>query len=329
MTTFEKIGCKLIGWNKNLLSQCGEASFRTLRKYTSAIIIIMIIWGVIGFALADRYFGVEAFWGKLSVALVLSLVILLIERVIILNMGGRRIYVFRSILAIAMAVLGSFIFDQIIFRNDLEEAVKKNAKQEWLSDNKKDIDEISQRMNLLKSATDTLNNELVKHPVINTTQTSRSTTNTGQKDRLGNYIMTTTTNIVKSQIENPLKQQVDANNEQILSYQTQIKDLYNRQSMVDSIVNNNFKMHKIGFLEELKASVHVIFESWISIVFYVVLFIVLLCLELFVVTMKKGEKKCEYELLIEHRLKLQEMHLKKAMDELMEKYITKTLEDVN
>lgn len=327
MTTFEKIGCKLIGWDKNLLSQCGEASFRTLRKYTSAIIIIMIIWGVIGFALADRYLGVEAFWGKLLVALVLSLVILLIERVIILNMGGRLIYVFRSILAIAMAVLGSFIFDQIIFRNDLEEAVKKNAKQEWLSDNKKNIDEVSQRMNLLKLATDSLNDELVKHPVINTVTTTTTTTNTGQKDSLNHDIKVTTTNVVRSQIENPLKQQVDANNEQILSYQTQIKNLYNLQSMVDSIVNNNFKMHKIGFLEELKASVNVIFESWISIVFYAVLFIVLLCLELFVVTMKKGEKKCEYELLIEHRLKLQEMHLKKAADELMEKYITKTLED--
>ena len=48
-----RIGCFLIGWNPILLKQCGEASRRTLRRYISAIIILSVIWGAIGFVLPN------------------------------------------------------------------------------------------------------------------------------------------------------------------------------------------------------------------------------------------------------------------------------------
>ena len=325
MKVFDKVGCSLIGWDKDLLSHCGEASFRTLRKYTSAIIIIMLIWWTIGFTFSGRYLRMESIVGRLFVAFAFAMVILLIERVIILNMGGKAIYVFRFVLAGAMALLGSFIFDQLIFQNDLEEAVKKNAKREWLAEQKNTIDDLTLEMEKLRSKTDSLNAEVSKNPFIEIVSVENKKIVIGV-DSLGHAKYGDEKSVTKSQLPNPLSKQVEANNLQIGNYQNQIKGIYDLQAKADSIVNENFKMHKIGFLEELKASLHVITESWISIVFYVVLFVVMICIELFVVMMKTGEKKCEYDLIIEHQLNLQDLKLKRATDEITGKYLTKTLD---
>lgn len=325
MKVLDKVGCSLIGWDKDLLSHCGEASFRTLRKYTSAIIIIMLIWWTIGFTFSGRYLRMESIVGRLFVAFAFAIVILLIERVIILNMGGKAIYVFRFVLAGAMALLGSFIFDQLIFQNDLEEAVKKNVKREWLIEQKERIDDLTLEMEKLRGKTDSLNEQVSLKPFVEMVSVETRKVVIGV-DSLGRAKYGTEKNVTKSQVPNPLSMQVEANNLQIGNYRNQIKEIYDLQAKADSIVNENFKMHKIGFLEELKASLHVITESWISIVFYVVLFVVMICIELFVVMMKTGEKKCEYDLIIEHQLNLQDLKLKRATDEITGKYLTKTLD---
>lgn len=46
MKALQNIGCFLIGWDKNILSECGEASFRQYRKLLSAISIMMVLWGL-------------------------------------------------------------------------------------------------------------------------------------------------------------------------------------------------------------------------------------------------------------------------------------------
>ena len=42
MKTITKIGCALIGWNANLLSECGEASHAKFNKLVTAILIMEI-----------------------------------------------------------------------------------------------------------------------------------------------------------------------------------------------------------------------------------------------------------------------------------------------
>ena len=48
MKTLANIGCFIIGWNKDILKECGEASYRQYRKLLSAISIMMVLWGTIG-----------------------------------------------------------------------------------------------------------------------------------------------------------------------------------------------------------------------------------------------------------------------------------------
>ena len=87
MNIFERIGCFLIGWNPNILKECGEASQRQFRKLLSAISIMMILWGTIGYCCAERYIGIQTLIPKLAIAIVFMFIILCVERVIILTVG--------------------------------------------------------------------------------------------------------------------------------------------------------------------------------------------------------------------------------------------------
>ena len=60
----------------------------------------------------------------------------------------------------------------------------------------------------------------------------------------------------------------------------------------------------VGFIEELEATLKVVSNSWVSLAFYVILFCFLAFLELFVLTIKMGETKCDYELIVENQLNL-------------------------
>ena len=121
MKTLTNIGCFLIGWNKEILSECGEASNRQFRKLLSAICIMMALWGTIGYCFAERYINIESTILKALVSMMFMLIVLCVERVIILTVGKARLMtLMRVMLALCMAVLGSCIFDQIIFSNDIQ-----------------------------------------------------------------------------------------------------------------------------------------------------------------------------------------------------------------
>ncbi|RYD80510.1 MAG: DUF4407 domain-containing protein, partial [Sphingobacteriales bacterium] len=110
-----KLGCFLTGWNGLILASCTEASRKQLKKYTSALLILVIIWALTGYLFATRYVHLP-WYGALITALIFSTIVIQIERVVILTVGKNLFStVFRVFLAIIMAILGSTIIDQIIF----------------------------------------------------------------------------------------------------------------------------------------------------------------------------------------------------------------------
>jgi hypothetical protein len=117
-----KLGCYITGYNYVLIKNSSEASAKAVRKYLSAIVIVGILWSFIGFAFASRY--LHTGWaGSSVVALIMVIVVVQVERQIILSSGKNSLVpLFRIIIAIVMAVIGSVIIDQIIFREDVEKA---------------------------------------------------------------------------------------------------------------------------------------------------------------------------------------------------------------
>lgn len=311
MKTLRNIGCFLIGWDKKILSECGEASFRQYRKLLSAISIMMVLWGTIGYCFADRYINIESCALKLCVALAFMFIVLCVERVIILTVGKARLMsVMRVLLALCMALLGSCIFDQIIFRNDIQQAIQEHREDvigttitKRLAIYDSDIQRITQEMDSLSKATIALNEELQKRPVIKGTNVSTQEQVVGvDENGKPQKVRTQTINTVT--LANPLAEQLKANNDQIQIYSGQLEQLRLDKKEVAEKVREEMSQRAPGFIEELEATLKVVSQSKVSLAFYIVLFCFLTFLELFVLTIKMGENKCDYELIVENQLSL-------------------------
>ena len=317
MNTLSSIGCLLIGWDKNILKECGEASYRQYRKLLSAICIMMVLWGTIGYCFADRYINIESCALKLCVSLAFMFIVLCVERVIILTVGKARLMSFmRVLLALCMAILGSCIFDQIIFRNDIQQAIQEHRENvigetinKRLSIYDSDIQRITQEMDSLSKATIVLNEELQKRPVIKGTNVSTQEQVVGvDEDGKAQKVRTQTVSTVT--LANPLAEQLKANNDQIQIYSAQLEQLRQDKKEVAETVRTEVSQRAPGFIEELEATLKVVSQSPVSLAFYIILFLFLTFLELFVLTIKMGENKCDYELIVENQL-----YLKKSLME--------------
>lgn len=301
----------LIGWNKNILSECGEASHRQFRKLLSAIFIMMILWGTIGYCFADRYINVESLTMKITVAIFFMAIVLCVERVIILTVGRARLMsIMRVLLALCMALLGSCIFDQIIFRNDIQEAILEHREEviqktvaKRLSIYDSDILRITRDMDSISKATIALGEELQKKPTIQGTNVMNQEQVVGV-DENGKPQKVKTQTVSTVTMANPLAEQLKANNDQIQIYSSQLEQLRQDKKGIEETTRKEVCERTPGFIEELEATLKVVSQSWVSLVFYVILFCFLTFLELFVLTIKLGESKCDYELIVEHQLNL-------------------------
>lgn len=311
MKALKNFGCLLIGWDMNILEECGEASYRQYRKLLSAICIMMVLWGTIGYCFADRYINIESCLLKVCVAITFMFIVLCVERVIILTVGKARLMsIMRVLLALCMATLGSCIFDQIIFRNDIQQTIQEHREDMiGATINKRlviydsDIQRITQEMDSLSKATIALNEELQQRPVIKGTNVSTQEQVVGvDENGKPRKVKTQTVNTVT--LANPLAEQLKANNDQIQIYSTQLEQLRLDKKEVAEKVREEMAQRAPGFIEELEATLKVVSKSKVSLVFYIILFCFLTFLELFVLTIKMGENKCDYELIVENQLQL-------------------------
>ena len=326
MKTLSNIGCFLIGWNKNILKECGEASFRQFRKLLSAICIMMVLWGTIGYCFADRYINIDSVVWKVCVALVFMLIVLCVERVIILTVGKARMMSFmRVLLALCMAILGSCIFDQIIFRNDIQQAIQEHREDiiketitKRLSIYDSDIQRITHEMDSLSKATIILGEELQKRPTIQGTNVNTQEQVVGV-DENGRPKKVKVQSVNTVTMANPLAEQLKANNDQIQIYSHQLEQLRQDKKDIAQKTTEEVSQRAPGFIEELEATLKVVSQSWISLAFYIILFCFLTFLELFVLTIKMGENKCDYELIVEHQLSLKKNLMTKTEQSLTTK----------
>ena len=328
MKALTNIGCFLIGWNKDILKECGEASHRQFLKLISAIFIMMALWGTIGYCFADRYVNIESTVLKIVVSLMFMLIVLCIERVIILTVGKAYLMtIMRVMLALCMAFLGACIFDQIIFRNDIQQAiqdqredVKKETILKRMSIFENDEKRITQQMDSLNMKSVALGEELMKRPTIKSVNVSTQEQVVGV-DENGNPKKVRNRNTEIVNIANPLAEQLKSNNNQIEIYQNQLEQLRQDKKDIAQTVSEEINSRPVGFIEELEATLRVVSNSIVSLVFYIVLFCFLTFLELFVLTIKMGDTKCDYDLIVESQLKLKKNLMDQTSQSLMIKKV--------
>lgn len=122
-----KFGCFLTGYNYELLKECGEASKKSVKKFTAALVIISLIWAANGYNFSSRYLDSNII-GSLIGSVISVIIIIMIERQIILSVRPKIwLKIFRFVLAFLMALIGSVIIDQILFSKDLDVLRQSNV----------------------------------------------------------------------------------------------------------------------------------------------------------------------------------------------------------
>ncbi len=312
-----KVGCFLTGWNSRILAQCSEASYKHLKKYTAALLILIILWGFTGFCFAQRYIGAPL-WGCVLSALIFIIIVIQIERQIILTVGTNWWGAgFRVFIAIIMSILGSTILDQIIFGDDIKRKmveITDRQVQEQLPLRLNVIDEKLRELQIEIDSLDkinmVLNEEIAKNPTIKTVSSTTTYRNEQQED--GSYKKIPETTISTSPIANPRIKQVEANNLNLERLRKQQDEFTQRKINVENDLRTELSSN-VGFLEELRAMIEIVSTRIEALIFYFVVFSFLISLELFVVTSKIGDKKCDYDLIVEHQLDIK----KAALEELV------------
>ena len=115
-----RFGCFLTGYNYLIVQNCSEISVKAVKRYTSALLIVCLLWAFIGFSFTSRYLTAGLI-GSIVGAIIFIIIIIQIERQIILAISPSKwLYATRAVIAITMAIIGSVILDQIIFQQDIE-----------------------------------------------------------------------------------------------------------------------------------------------------------------------------------------------------------------
>ena len=312
-----KLGCFLTGWNSRILAQCSEASYKHLKKYTAAFLILIILWGFTGFCFAQRYVGAPL-WGCVLSALIFIVIVIQIERQIILTVGTNKWGAcFRIFIAIIMSVLGSAILDQIIFGEDIKRKMIEITDRQVQEQLPLRLNVIDERLHTLQIEIDSLSKvnmqldeEIAKRPTTTTVSTTTTYKNELQED--GSYKKIPETTVSSIPIPNPRIEQRDANKTNLDRLRKQQDEFIQNKLSVENDLREELSSN-IGFLEELRAMIEIISTRLEALIFYIIIFSFLISLELFVVTSKLGDKKCDYDLIVEHQLEIK----KAALEELV------------
>lgn len=110
---------------------------------------------------------------------------------------------------------------------------------------------------------------------------------------------------------------VRSNEKYIEEYQKQLNVLQEKKLAIAEIVREEFNKKQPGFLEELVALHRVVSENTIALFFYLLLLSFLTFLEMLVVMSKGGDGACDYDLIVEHQLRIKRETLKKTEDGLL------------
>lgn len=308
-----KFGCFLSGHNYNLLSECSETSKKYVRKLTSALLIICIIWGFVGYLFATRY-AETSYLGGIIGSFFAAIIIIQIERQIILG-SSKYIYFTmgaRLILGFIVAIIGALILDQVFFKNDIAKK-KEDLIENRIFERTQAVREKSNKtLAQYDSTISLLNNQIIKNNVIISkagfryqtgSQTVTTKTNTNEQD---SKIQTTSSNSFGShpllQENENLRQQIAQNNFE------KVKELNALQKRIDE-AKTKARNEPPGFLDELNIVYELAASSGISAFAYCIFLGFFIFIELFIVIAKFSDGENDYYKIISFQEKIREERL--------------------
>ncbi len=316
-TAWIRLGCFLTGYNYGILRNSSEASAKAVKKYTAAILIISIIWAFIGYKFTQRYLHGEGIYPFLG-ALIMIVMIIQIERQIILGIGKNHgATLFRIIIGLVMACIGSIIIDQIIFKDDIE---------------KQQIDEIQENVNrllpiktqqldsMIRSLDTTISQKEMERQVVISEVGQRPTIpiptiqSSSTKDSTGKIILRSTT-VTNQSMANPKASLIPVLQKQIDTLQSHKEAMENSKLTMRADLEKDLRS-KTGFLDELTVMFRkILFVNNIALAVWILWFVLLFSVELFVLMSKFGDEKNDYDQIVIHQRQMRLSMLDKLSEE--------------
>jgi len=299
-----KFGCFLTGHNYSIIKNSSEASAKTVKKYLSALLIISTLWGFIGFAFTQRYLHGNTLVSSIGAA-VMIFIIIQIERQIILSL--RKNYyalIFRALIGIIMAIIGSVILDQIIFKEDVEKEKISNIQTEVNKLMPEKTLELSNQILQLDNEITKKENErsalileITKKPMIS------APTSTGEykRDSLTKKLVLVGKTVSIQNTINPKTDLIPQLDVILKNLREQKVKKENDKLNIQQLLEESIKS-KVGFLDELKTLFSILLSSPIALFIWVLLFLFFLMIELFIIVNKFGDAENDYDKTILHQM---------------------------
>lgn len=313
-----RFGCFLTGYNYGIVRNSSEVAAKAVKRYTSAMLIVCIIWAFIGYTFTQRYLHGGTF-GSIVGSAVLVLVIIQIERQIILSINPSRwLYFSRGVIAAMMAIIGAIIIDQIIFKEDIDlekitfiETRIEKALPPKTAELRNQITKLDSAILKKEGERLAMLDDIQRHPttIVYATSPSIKTesktiidTTTGKPVITQRSVPVTIT--TSSSIPNP-------NIDRVVSLERDINSLRAQKSEKDSLLLNIRPQlekeisSKVGFLDELEVMYQLITRSKVALTVWLIWFFFLFGLEMLVLISKVNEKENDYERTVKHHMALQ------------------------
>lgn len=317
-----RFGCFLTGYKYELLKGCSEIAHRAVKRYTAALIIICILWAFIGYSFVNKYLAVDWYYSCVGAALFV-LIILQVERQIILaDTGNKAKYVVRGFIAVIMAVIGSIIIDQIIFREDIKhrELFELNAQVDSLlpakaAELKAQASQTDSAINKKETERSRLVDDLSRNPTIQVASRQNDAVVVPVTTTDSNNTTTTKTSLVRktaysvNSIQNPKMSMLAPLDQQIKDLRLIKMGQENRIIKLRTEVEQEAKANT-GFLYELKTMYHILRDSGPALFVWVLWFLLLLGIEIFIMVNKLAHLETDYDVTIQHHMELQKRKLK-------------------
>lgn len=294
------VGCLLTGFNYRIIKSSSELSIKRVIKYTSALLIVCLLWAFVGFAFTSRYLKGEWYTCILGVLIMIFLVIQIERQIMLSDKKNRLLHIFRFVIAMAMAMIGTVIIDQIIFKEDIDKRKLMTMDEEVkgilpgrAEELRRQIHEIDSTISSKEVERKAITDDVTKSPFISVYE------RIVHRDSLGNELVT----IMKKQLPNPKVGLLEPIDKAIgsLRFEKAKKDsiLLGLRPAIEAELKQN-----VGFLDELKVMYSLLSESGVSFAAWAIWFIFLLGLELFILVSKAGESETDYD-----RMMIQQMEL--------------------
>ncbi|HTJ53225.1 MAG TPA: DUF4407 domain-containing protein [Cyclobacteriaceae bacterium] len=294
------IGCFLTGINYDIIKTCSELSIKRVIKYTSALLIVCLLWAFIGYEFAARYLKADWYWG-IGFSIIMIFIVIQIERQIILSdkkhSGIRR---FRLVIGVAMALIGTVIIDQIIFVEDIEKkklfTINEEVKKifpERATELRVQLNEIDSTILAKENERKSITDDLARNPFVMAYETFVRT------DTSNNPVVTK----VRKQVNNPKANLLEPLDKSIADIRSEKIKMNSALVSLRPAIEADIKKH-VGLLDELEVMYSLLSESYLAMFAWAIWFAFLLGLELFILVSKYGETDNDYDMRMQQQMEL-------------------------